>query len=85
MTQRVRYTDSGGTAEILRRLDLVMRDIATTKRDLAKADVQVVLRLNRNALRSVPAKILEKWVRRTLIEAVVQAVLDEKERVRQRN
>lgn len=85
MTQRVRYTDSGGTAEILRRLDLVMKDVATTKRDPAKANVQVVLNLNRNALRSVPAKILEKWVRRTLIEAVVQAVLDEKERVRQRN
>ena len=85
MTQRVRYTDSGGTAEILRRLDLVMKDIVTTKRDPAKANVQVVLNLNRNALRSVPAKVLEKWVRRTLIEAVVQAVLDEKERVRQRN
>lgn len=85
MTRRVRYTDSGGTAEILRRLDLVMKDVATTTRDPAKANVEVKLRLNRNALRSVPAKILEKWVRRTLIEAVVQAVLDEKERVRQRN
>jgi len=85
MTRRVRYTDSGDTAQILRRLDLVMKDIATTRRDPAKADVQVVLRLNRNALRSVPAKVLEKWVRRTLIEAVVQAVLDEKERVRQKN
>lgn len=85
MTQRTRYVDSGGAEDICRRLDLVMKDAAATKRDPAKANVQVVLSLNRNALRSVPEGVLEKWIRKSLIDAVVAAVLAEKERVRQRN
>lgn len=85
MTQRTRYVDSGGADEICRRLDLVMKDIATTKRDPEKANVIVQLSLNRNALRSVPAAVLEKWIRKSLLSAVVEAVLTEKERIRQRN
>ena len=83
MTQRTRYVDSGGVADILARMDLVLQEAATLRS--GKRTTEVVLNLNINALRAVPAEIVEKWVRKSLVDQIVAAVLAEKERLRAKN
>lgn len=83
MTKRTRYVDSGGVADILARMDLVQQEAATLRS--GKRSTEVVLSLNINALRAVPAEIVEKWVRKSLVDQIVATVLAEKERLRAKN
>jgi|GEM_PF-1882059 len=83
MTRRTRYVDTGTLDEILARLKLVQTEMVTLRS--GRRTTEVVVALNTNAIRSVPAEIVEKWVRKSLVDEILATVLAEKMRLRVRN